>query len=90
MKVDPSQPQVLMCTYWGDDVGRVFEILVDGNQIATQELEHNEPGKFFDVEYPLPAELLARKEHITVRLESKNGTLVGGLFGCAVLKAVTQ
>ncbi|MCB1127622.1 MAG: glycoside hydrolase family 127 protein, partial [Verrucomicrobiae bacterium] len=87
MKVVPGQPQVLMGSYWGDDVGRVFEILVDGKELAVQKLEHNAPGRFFDVEYPLPSELLAGKEHITVRLESKQRTLVGGLFGCAVLKA---
>ena len=90
MKVSPGLPQVLMCTYWGDDFGRVFEILVDGKQIAAQTLEHTQPGQFFDVEYPLPPELLAGKEQVTVRLESKNRTLVGGLFGCAVLKAAKQ
>jgi DUF1680 family protein len=90
MKVDPGQPQVLMCTYWGDDVGREFEILVDGTEIASQKLEHNQPGKFFDAEYPLPAELLAGKETITVRLESTKRTLVGGLFGCAVLRSTTE
>jgi len=90
MKVVPDQPQVLICTYWGDDVGREFEILVDGTEIASQKLERNEPGKFFDVEYPLPAELLAGKEAITVRLESKKRTFVGGLFGCAVLKSADE
>ena len=86
MKVAPNQPQTLMCTYWGGDVGREFEILVDGRPIATQKLERNQDGEFFDVEYPLPADLLAGRDTITVRLESKKRTLVGGLFGCMTLR----
>ena len=50
LKVHADTPQDLVCTYWGSDGGnRVFDILVDGEKIATQKLAANKPGEFFDV-----------------------------------------
>ena len=87
MKVLRDTPQILRCTYWGDDTGgREFDILVDGKLLATQKLDRNQPGKFFDVEYPLPAALLAGKDTITIRIQPRPGHIAGGLFHCAILK----
>ena len=37
MAVDPRRPMNLVCTYWGSDTGgRAFDILADGQKIATQ------------------------------------------------------
>jgi hypothetical protein len=44
-----------------------FTISVDGEQIADQEVERSSPERFFDVEYPLPAELVEGKDAVTVR-----------------------
>lgn len=87
MKVLPDTPQVLRCTYWGDDVGRNFDIKVNGEVIATQALERKKPGEFVDVEYPIPAKFTSGKQAITVRFEPKSGSIAGGFFGVAVLKA---
>ena len=39
LKVLPDQPQELLVTYWGSDGGgREFDILVDGQKLATQKL----------------------------------------------------
>ena len=62
LKVLPDQPQELWVTYWGSDGGnRIFDILVDGQKIATQRLENNKPDKFYDEVYRLPADLLQRQ-----------------------------
>ena len=76
-------------TYWGDETGpRTFDILVNGQKIATQSLDHNKPGEFFDVEYPIPAALTAGAGNtITVRFQAHDGSTAGGVFGCATLKA---
>lgn len=88
LKVLPDSPMVLNCTYWGGEVGqRNFNILVDGEKVGTIRLLNNKPGKFFDVEYPIPSSVTNGKSKVTVRFESVNGELVGGIFGCAVLKA---
>ena len=87
MKVLPGQPQELLVTYWGDDGGnREFEILVDGRKIASQKLTGSHPDEFFDVAYPIPAELVAGKEAVTVRFQSLPGKAAGGAFGCRILR----
>jgi DUF1680 family protein len=89
MKTLPDVPMELLCTYWGSDAGgREFDILIDGTKIADQRLENNRPGEFFNVAYPIPADLTKGKETVTVRLQAKPGRICGGLFGpCRMLKA---
>lgn len=88
MKVLDSVPLNLRCTYWGDDAGgRTFDILVEGQRIATQTLDRNHPGEFFEVEYPIPAELLAGKTSVKVSFQAAANSMAGGLFGCATVKA---
>jgi DUF1680 family protein len=86
LKVLPDKPQQLLVTYWGSDVGRVFDVLVDGRKIATQKLANNRPNEFYDEAYPLPADLLKGKERITVRFQGQGRSTAGGVFGCRVAK----
>jgi hypothetical protein len=66
----------LVVTYWGSDAGaRVFDIIVDGKVIATQRLQRNKPGQFFDVTYPIPIELTKGKEKVTVRFQAHPNAL---------------
>jgi len=87
LKVLPDQAMTLYCEYWGSDVPpRTFDILVDGTEIATQALDRNKPNAFFQVEYPLPPELVKGKEKVTVRFQAQPGNTAGGVFDCGVLK----
>lgn len=87
VKVDPLQPMQLSCTYWGSDAGgRVFDILVDGRKIATERLENNRPGEFFDRVYDIPADLLTGKDHVSVRFEAHPNNIAGGVFEVRVLR----
>lgn len=92
LKVRPDVPMTLVCTYWGDEVGpRTFDILVNGQKIGAQSLNHNKPGEFFDVEYPLPASLTVNPSNtITVRFQAHDGSRVGGVFGCATLREKSE
>ena len=88
MKVSGDKPLDLVFTYWGGDSGsRTFDIIVDGKVIATQTLNRNKPGKFFDVTYSLPVELIKGKQKIRVKLQAHPGNMAGGLFGCRVVKS---
>ena len=88
LKVLPDQPQELWVTYWGSDGGnRIFDVLVDGQKIATQRLENNKPDKFYDEVYRLPADLLKGKQTITVKFQAHPGAWAGGVFGARVMKA---
>jgi DUF1680 family protein len=87
LKVPPDQPVRLLCTYWGSDGGgREFDVLVDGTKIATERLENNRPGVFYDQAYPIPAELTKGKERVTVRFQAHPGRMAGGVFECRIVR----
>ena len=82
MKVSPNKPVELITTYWGSDAGpRVFDILVDGTVIATQQLNNPAPGTFWDVVYPVPPDLTQGKKEVRVTFQAYPGNLAGGIFG---------
>ncbi|MFT3991662.1 MAG: glycoside hydrolase family 127 protein [Luteolibacter sp.] len=87
MKVLPDVPQLLACTYWGNDENREFDILANGQVIATQKLNRNARSKFFTEEYPIPAEIIGGKSEITIRFVAKPGSRAGGFFQSAILKS---
>ena len=86
LKVLADKPQSLSCGYWGSDGGRKFDILIDDRKIATEELKGEQPGKFFDREYPIPADLLNGKSKVTVKFQPVGNSMAGGVFGCYIMK----
>ncbi|WP_267395969.1 MULTISPECIES: glycoside hydrolase family 127 protein [unclassified Sphingomonas] len=86
MKTKPGQ-LVLQATYWGDERGRDFDILVDNVKIATQHLEADKPGKFFDVEYPLPLALTKGKASVKIRFVPRDRSSAGPVFGVRLFTA---
>ncbi len=87
LKVPADVPAEIVCTYWGSDSGREFDVLVDGVKVATQQLTNAHPGTFFEEVYPIPQEVLHGKTTITVRFQGHPGRTAGGVFGCMVLKS---
>lgn len=83
MKVSPDKANSLLCTYWGmDNRYREFEVLVDGVKIATEDLNRYKESKFYEIVYPVPAELTKGKEKVTVKLQAKdNKNNVGPVYG---------
>jgi len=86
MTVLGDTPASLLCTYIGDDRNRAFDLMVDGNVIATQELPGGTTGRFFDVEYKIPAELTKGKSKVIVRVQGHANKTAGRVFGCRILK----
>jgi DUF1680 family protein len=86
LKVLPGKAQELAVTYWGSDVGRIFDVLVDGQKVATQRLQMNRPDRFYDEIYPLPEDLVAGKEKVVVKFQGHPGSTAGGVFGVRVLR----
>lgn len=87
MKVLPDQAMSLNCRYWGgEQAGRTFDICIDDNVIAVQNLEFNVPGHFFDAEYKIPRNLTRGATKVTVTFQAHSGLAAGGLFGCQILK----
>jgi DUF1680 family protein len=87
MKVDSAATNELICTWWGGETGkRSFDILLAGSKIAAQTLLTNQPGKFWDATYPIPAELTRGKEKVTVKFQAQPENIVGGLYGSRILR----
>lgn len=89
MAVLPDVPQSLYMQFINTDGGaRVFDVLVDGKQIAT--IDRCQPKDIPDLFYyevvPLPQELLSGKKSVTVKLHAKKNNTVGGLFDIRIVK----
>lgn len=87
MKVEQDAPVNLLLTYIGDDKDRKFDIKADGVIIATVEWNGGKTGKFYDVEYTLPANLLNGKKQITISIEANYGKTAGRVFGVRTIIA---
>jgi DUF1680 family protein len=88
MKVRPG-PLVLQASYWGDERRRKFHILVDGTRIATQELQADHPGEFFDVDYAIPEALTRGKQSVLIRFDPEPGVTAGPVFGVRIFTPKT-
>ncbi|MEH3121971.1 MAG: glycoside hydrolase family 127 protein [Sphingomonas phyllosphaerae] len=86
MAVKPG-PLVLQATYWGDERKRTFDILVDNQRIATQTLDADKPGSFFDVDYPVPEALTKGKTKVKVRFVPHDKNSAGPVFGVRLFTA---
>ncbi len=86
MKVNPGAANILLLTYIGDDKDRKFDVLVDGNPIASVEWNGGTTGKFYDNEYIIPAGLIGNKTSVTIKIDACSGKTAGRIFGCRTLK----
>ncbi len=85
--VTPDTPVELMCTYWGADSGdHIFDILIDGQVVATQILDREAPGKYFDVIYPIAESITRGKEKVTLMFRAHPDQTAGGVSGCQILR----
>lgn len=80
MKTRPG-PLLLQATYWGEERNRKFSILVDGKEIAKEELKGEKPGEFFERDYAIPEALTKGKDKVRIRFEPETGFSAGPSFG---------
>ena len=86
MKVKPG-PLVLQASYWGDERPRTFDILVDGEKVATQKLGHDKPGEFIDIDYAVPEALTKGKQSVRVKFVPHDRNTAGPVFGVRLYTA---
>jgi hypothetical protein len=80
LKVVPDRPMLLVCTYRGSEgQKRVFDVLVDGQKVATESLAYH-PTAMLDVEYVLPDALTRGKDRVTVRFQAQADASTGAVF----------
>lgn len=92
LKINPNRTNRVVATYWGGDVNREFDVLANDHLLATQRLQNNQPGVFFDVSREISADLLRGQtdnfgqplDHVTVRFKSRNQEVAGGIFALRI------
>jgi DUF1680 family protein len=84
LKTRPG-PLVFQATYWGEDDDRNFDILVDDVKLASERLRGGTPGKFVNVDYPLPHALTRGKKSVRIRFVPHEGQTAGPVFGARLL-----
>jgi hypothetical protein len=87
MKVDANAQNTLINTYWGmDNRGRMFDILIDGVKLDTEDLNKYKESRFYDISYTIPIELTKGKQKVTVKLLPKKDNSAGPVYGSRMVK----
>ncbi len=80
MKVDSSCQNELVMTYWGNDRTKpTFEILVNGQHLATETLPNLKQNQYFDETLALPIEQTQGKDDVRIRVQALPGHAAGAL-----------
>ena len=86
--VDPAAKNELIVTYWGgDENGREFDLLVDGQTVGTEALNASKPGEFFDKTYAIDPALTKGKTSVKVRVQAHPQRTAGGVFGVRIVRS---
>lgn len=81
MDVERGRPGLLVCEYWGGFSGsKTFDILVEGKVIATENISNKALGKFIDVVYEIPEEIIENRNKILVKFVPHEGHRAGPVF----------
>ena len=90
LPVEAGHPMALVATYYSADrrtSPASFQVLVDGQKIADQDVPRTDPGRFYDVTYAVPAALVQGKPAVTVKFQSKAGSQVAAIYGLRMVRA---
>ncbi len=86
LKVDPGQPAGLMVGYWGGFLGpRQFDVIVNGERIATEDFSGLEENRRSGILYDIPAALTGRGV-VTVKFAADGQHYAGPVFNVQTLR----
>jgi DUF1680 family protein len=87
LKLPPADAKAAVrLVYWGRDNGPEFEIQIDGTVIATARVQATGNDEYHGIEYPIPAALVADKEKVTVRIQTKPGKPTVALYDLRLVR----
>lgn len=85
--IPESVPVDLVFEYWGGYTGsKTFDIQVDGQTIATENISGLKDGAFLTRRYAVPGELSGGKKRLLVRISPHVGHRGGPVFGVRSMK----
>ncbi len=85
---DPNKKaKKLRLTYFGQDRGRKFNVIIDNEIIAIVELTGAEGNQFFDVDYDIPSEIIENSDGILeLKFEAVDNRIAGGIYYLRLMK----
>ncbi len=92
LPLNSSGPLSLVVTYTTEErAKRTFAVLMDSQRVAEETIARYPPGsptgKFFEVEYEVPADLIKNKLKLTIRFEASGGNETATVFGIRIIRA---
>jgi uncharacterized protein len=92
LPVEAAKPLALVVTLNPEErAKRTFEIVVDGQRIGEGAIDRFAPGsptgRFYNVDYKIPAELVKDKQKVTVRVQSTGGNETATVYGIRIVRA---
>lgn len=91
LTVDPQRPQTLIVTYSNENRGpSSCDVTIDGRKVGEQTGLRRSPElpiRFFDVEYPIPADLVKDKKKVTVRFDATGNRSTPSVFGIRIVRS---
>lgn len=82
-----GQPMGLVVEYWGGFPGsKTFDILINEELIATENISNIKDGAFIYKEYEVPDRLTVDKEKIVVKFKAHDGNMAGPVFSVRTIK----
>jgi DUF1680 family protein len=91
LPVDPAHPLTLIVTYSNENRGpSACDVLIDAKKAGEQTGQRRSPEqeiRFFDVEYPVPADWVAGKKKVTVRFDAAGGRPTPSVFGVRIVRS---
>ena len=90
LRLPADGPAAVRVAYWGGESRRhAFEVVAEGETIATQSLFDDRPGEVLEVEYPLPERLTRGRERLRVGFRTGPRTSTGAVFEVRIVRPVS-
>lgn len=87
LRIMMGQPMALAVDYFGGFPGnKTFDILVNGQIIATENISNKKDGAFIREIYPIPDELTVNDPLITVKFQARPAHMAGPVFAVRTIK----
>jgi DUF1680 family protein len=87
LKILPDKPAAVVVDYWGGFPGaKTFDILIDDQLIATENISGIKDGQFIDMQYEIPETLTHGKNKITIKFKAHPHNMAGPVFGIRTVK----
>ena len=90
LRLPESGPAAVRVSYWGGETRRHrFDVVAEGETLATQALFDDRPGELYEVEYPLPERLTRGRERVRVGFRTGPGQSTGAVFEVRTVRPVS-